>query len=86
MLKALVAAEFEPTSEVLKGNEDGFFSADFTFHSLFEASSGLRPYRRVEITFDAPALPPIGRAIQSLLGQTQRETSLWGASSYCVGW
>ena len=71
-LNALTAAAFEPTGEVMKRDEHRFFQADFTFKSLFEAGRGLRPHLRVEMTFTDPALPPIARSTQSLIGQAQQ--------------
>ena len=70
-LAALSAAGFEPVGEVLKGNEDRFFSANFMFRGLFETVRGLRPHIRIEMTFDETALPPVARPIQSLIGQAQ---------------
>lgn len=72
VLAAFAAAGFEPVGEPLKGNEDSFFRADFGYPSLFAAGRGLRPHLRVEMTFEAPAFPPVARPIQSLLGEAQR--------------
>lgn len=72
VLNALAAAEFELAGEVIKRDEHRFFSANFIFHSLFETGPGLRPHLRIEMTFMEPALPPIARPIQSLIGQAQR--------------
>lgn len=69
VLAALASAEFELVGEVLKGNEDSFFSADFSFQSSFAAGPGLRPHLRVEMTFQETALPPVGRPIRSLIGE-----------------
>ena len=73
ILAALTAAEFELSGEVLKGNEDRFFSANFAFTSLFEPARGLRPYLRIEMTFSPTSLPPIVRPIQSMLNQAQHQ-------------
>jgi len=72
VLAAIAAAGFEPAGEVLKGNEDRFFSAEFGFQSVFTAGRGLRPHLRIEMTFDDTALPPGARPIHSLLGHAQK--------------
>lgn len=73
ILVALASADFDLKGEVLKRNEDNFFSADFTFNSLFTSARGLRPHLRIEMTFTAATLPPIARSIQSLLSQAQQQ-------------
>lgn len=57
ILVALASADFDLKGEVLKRNEDNFFSADFTFNSLFTSARGLRPHLRIEMTFTAATLP-----------------------------
>jgi hypothetical protein len=72
VLAALAAVEFTLAGEVLKGNEDSFFAADFSFTSSFASGPGLRPHLRVEMTFQASVLPPVARPIRSLIGEAQR--------------
>jgi len=72
VLAGLAGAGFEPVGDVEKRNEDNFFGANFGFPSLFPAGRGLRPHLRIEMTFQEPALPPVVRPIQSLLGTAQR--------------
>ena len=40
---------------------------------MFSVVPGLRPHIRVEVSFYAPALPPIARPIQSLIAMAQRQ-------------
>jgi hypothetical protein len=68
VLAALTTAELKLVGDVLKGNEDNFFAANFGFPSLFAAGRGLRPHLRVEMTFQQSTLPPVARPIQSLIG------------------
>ena len=69
VLDALAAAGFELAGEPFAGKESGFFSADFAYPSEFAPAPGLRPHLRIEMTFEAPALPPIERPIRSLVAQ-----------------
>ncbi len=72
VLSALTASDFNLIA-VQKGNESRFFSADLAYSSHFQAGQGLRPYIRVEMSFLAPALPPIGRPLQSLMAQFEKK-------------
>jgi Nucleotidyl transferase AbiEii toxin, Type IV TA system len=72
VLAAFAAADFELIGAPLVGNESRYFSADFAYHSEFATAPGLRPHLRVELTFQAPALPSIKRPIQSLLARAQK--------------
>lgn len=74
-LNALAAVGFEPAGEPLAGRESGFFSADFAYPSEFAPAPGLRPHLRIEMTFEAPALPPSVRPIRSLIAQLQGHAS-----------
>jgi hypothetical protein len=71
-LSALTAADFNLIA-VKKGNESRFFSADLAYHSHFQAGPGLRPYIRLEMSFLAPLLQPMGRPIQSLIAQFKQK-------------
>jgi predicted nucleotidyltransferase component of viral defense system len=71
VIAALQAAEFTLSGEVEKRDSSRFFSADFRYRSEFDAAPGLRPFIRVEMTFEAPALPSVPRPIQSLIAQAQ---------------
>jgi predicted nucleotidyltransferase component of viral defense system len=67
VLAALNAADFE----VIGGREGNFFSTDIAYHSELPVVPGFRPHLRLEMTFEAPALPPIERPIRSLLALAQ---------------
>lgn len=69
VLTALQKDGFALVGDVLKRNESRFFSADLAYPSQFAAAPGLRPFVRVEMTFDAPALPGVSRPISSLVTQ-----------------
>jgi predicted nucleotidyltransferase component of viral defense system len=71
VLEALAAAGFTPVGEPLVGNESRFFSVSLDYGATFGTASGLRPHIRVEMTFRAPALPPVARPLRSLLAQAQ---------------
>jgi len=71
VLAALNAADFEVIGKPLGGREGNFFSTDIAYHSEFAVVPGLRPHLRLEMTFEAPALPPIERPIRSLLALAQ---------------
>jgi hypothetical protein len=63
VLAALGAAEFEMIGEPLVGNVGNFFSANVAYPSEFVITPGLRPHLRVEMSFEAPTLPPISMAL-----------------------
>ena len=73
ILDALQAAEFELSGEVLKADEDRFFSADFAYPSEFGAGQGLRPHLRVEMTMQPSTLAPVERPIRSLIAELQQQ-------------
>lgn len=73
VLGALAAADFQLRGDPRVGNESKFFAADFAYPSEFDPVAGLRPYLQVEMTFQAPRLPPIERPIQSLLARAQKQ-------------
>jgi Nucleotidyl transferase AbiEii toxin, Type IV TA system len=72
ILGALQAAEFELSGDVLKADEDRFFSADFAYPGEFVAGQGLRPHLRVEMSMNPSMLPPVGRPIRSLIAELQQ--------------
>ena len=69
VLAALAAAEFKPISPLRQASR--FFSADFSYPNTFEPVSGLRPHLQIEMTFEAPKLPPIERPIRSLIARAR---------------
>jgi hypothetical protein len=71
ILAALNTADFELIGKPLGGREGKFFSTDIGYHSEFPVVPGFRPHLRLEMTFEAPALPPIERPIRSLLAIAQ---------------
>jgi Nucleotidyl transferase AbiEii toxin, Type IV TA system len=73
VLEALTAENFELVEKPDVGNESRFFSADLAYGAEFGAGQGLRPHIRVEMSFRAPALPPVARPIRSLISIAQRK-------------
>jgi hypothetical protein len=73
VLAALTGAGFELEGKPVSGNESRYFSADLAYGGEFEAGQGLRPHIRVEMSFQAPALPPVARPIRSLVATTQKQ-------------
>ena len=71
VLNALGGAGFELIGEPYSRNQSTFFSADLAYSSEFHPAPGLRPHVRIEMTFQAPALPAVARPIRSLIAQTQ---------------
>ena len=69
VLAALSAADFELIQPPHVRNQSNFFSAEFAYPSGFDTAPGLRPHLRMEMTFQAPALPTIQRPIRSLVAQ-----------------
>ena len=74
IIKALADAGFEPMGEVVKRDENRFFSAEFLFPSLFDPGRGLRPHIRVEMSLAPPALPTTERPIGSLIAQAEGQS------------
>jgi hypothetical protein len=72
MLDALTAGGFTQVGALLVGDASRFFSVDLMYPSVFSVGPSLRPHIRVEMSFHAPALPPIARPIQSLIAMAQR--------------
>ena len=70
VLAALAAADFRLIDAPLKAS--AFFSANFAYPNAFDPAAGLRPYIRVEMTFESPALPAVDRPLRSLVAQAQR--------------
>lgn len=58
VLEALAGAGFELVEEPLVWDVSRFFSANLAYGAEFEAGQGLRSHIRVEMSFQAPALPP----------------------------
>ena len=73
ILEALRSAGFEPVKEPLVRDVSRFFSADLAYAGEFGAGQGLRAHIRVEMSFEAPALPSTPRSIRSLIAAAQRE-------------
>jgi hypothetical protein len=73
VLEALTKAGFELIEKPDVGNESRFFSADLAYGAEFGAGQGLRPRIRVEMSFRAPALPPVARPIRSLISIAQKQ-------------
>jgi hypothetical protein len=73
ILNALSAGGFTQAGAPLVRNESRFFSVDLMYPSAFDVGPGLRPHIRVEMSFHAPALPPIARPIQSLIAMAQHQ-------------
>jgi len=73
VLQALTGAGFELEGKAAGGNESRYFSADLAYGGEFGAGQGLRPHIRVEMSFQAPALPPVARPIRSLITMAQRQ-------------
>ncbi len=72
-LAALGGAGFNLEGESEVGNENRFFAADLGYSAQFGAGQGLRPHIRIEVSFRAPAVPPIARPIRSLIAAAARE-------------
>lgn len=70
VLAALTAADFRPVGPVRKSSR--FFSADFAYPNACDPATGFRPYLQIEMTFDAPSLPPVDRPIRSLIARAQK--------------
>jgi hypothetical protein len=73
ILDALTGAGFGLEDKPHVGNENRFFAADLGYSPEFGAGQGLRPHIRIEVSFRAPALPPIARPIRSLIAAAARE-------------
>ena len=73
VLEALTASGFELVEKPDVGNESRFFSADLGYGAEFGAGLGLRPHIRVEMSFQAPALPAVARPIRSFIAISQRQ-------------
>lgn len=69
VLAALAAADFRPLGTLRQASR--FFSADFSYPNTFEPVTGLRPHLQIEMTFEAPKLPPLERPIRSLIASAQ---------------
>jgi hypothetical protein len=73
ILGALRSTGFEPVEEPLVRDASRFFSANLAYDAVFGAGQGLRPHIRVEMSFEASALPPVPRSIRSLIAMAQGE-------------
>lgn len=73
VLTALAASDFELVGDAKIRDQSRFFSADFAYPSLFGAGHGLRPHIRIEMSFQVPVLPPVGRSLRSLIAQAQNQ-------------
>lgn len=83
VLDALGAAGFELIDKAFVRNENKFFAANLAYRSEFDTAPGLRPHLQIEMTFQAPALPPVARPIRSLVAQAQGKDAEVAAFS-CV--
>lgn len=70
---ALTGAGFALEDAPEVRNDSRFFAADLGYSAQFGAGQGLRPHIRVEVSFRAPAVPPIARPIRSLIAAAARE-------------
>jgi hypothetical protein len=73
IFEALTGAGFMLEGAPEVRNESRFFAADLAYGAQFGAGQGLRPHIRIEVSFRAPALPPIARPIRSLIAAAARE-------------
>ena len=70
---ALTGASFALEGEPEVRNDSRFFAADLAYGAQFRAGEGLRPHIRIEVSFRAPAVPPIARPIRSMIAAAARE-------------
>jgi hypothetical protein len=75
VLNALGGAGFELIGKPYSRNQSTFFSADLAYRSEFDPTPGLRPHLRIEMTFQAPALPAVERPIRSLIAQARESAA-----------
>ncbi len=73
VLEALRSDGFEPVEEPFVRDVSRFFSANLAYDAEFGAGQGLRAHIRVEMSFEAPTLPPTTRSIRSLIAMAQRD-------------
>lgn len=73
LLNALTDAGYALEDKPEVGNENRFFAADLAYGAQFGAGQGLRPHIRIEVSFRAPAVPPVARPIRSLIAAAARE-------------
>lgn len=71
VLAALASSDFRPLGALRQASR--FFSADFSYPNTFKPASALRPHLQIEMTFEAPKLPPVDRPIRSLIARAQGE-------------
>lgn len=71
VLGALAQAGFPLMGAPRRRDENRFFSAELLFPSMFPPGPGLRSHIRIEMSLEAPALPPVARPIGSLISQVQ---------------
>jgi len=70
---AMTEAGFALMSEARRGNENRFFSADFSYPSSFPVGPSLRPHIQLEMTFESTVLAAIERPIQSLVSRARKQ-------------
>lgn len=73
VLAAMAAQDFQLIGDARARDASRFFNADFNYPSQFNTGQGLRPHLRLEMSFEPPALEPIGRPIQSLVSRAQKQ-------------
>ena len=71
VLAALASSDFRPLGALRQASR--FFSADFSYPHSFAPASAMRPHLQIEMTFEAPKLPPVERSIRSLMARAQGE-------------
>lgn len=72
---ALKADGFGLLGDPRVSNASRFFSVDLAYPSQFPAGQGLRPHLKLEMTLEAPVLPPIVRPIRSLIAQAANQAA-----------
>jgi predicted nucleotidyltransferase component of viral defense system len=73
MFDGLIGADFALEGEPEVRNDSRFFAADLAYGAQFGAGQGLRAHIRIEVSFRAPAVPPIARPIRSLIATAAQE-------------
>lgn len=75
IVDALTADGFQLAGKAEVSNASRFFSLDLVYPREFPAGQGLRPHLKLEMTLEAPVLPPIARPIRSLVAQAQNQAA-----------
>ena len=72
VIATLEAGGFVLSGQPLVADGSRFFQANFEYQTLFPVGPGQRPHLRVEMRFEAPALPALDRPLQSFVSQAQQ--------------